>query len=154
MSDFPSAPRGRGRHWRDGGQPTRYARGQADTTSGYLPRIEDPLPPDEPYPPEDDGPRRDLGDGLYRVPVPGDPEALGPEISQTRLNRERRIPVPQQRRPPDLVVPRVYLEPDEIMDRLRMRSLRWGIIRDVVVIALGLFLLGRWVVVPVVQAFL
>lgn len=42
------------------------------------------------------------------------------------------------------VVPRVYVEPDEQMDRLRRRALRWSIVRDIVAITVGLYLLASW----------
>lgn len=46
----------------------------------------------------------------------------------------------------DLVVPRVFVEPDEQMDELRRSALRWGRVRDVVAIAVGLYLLGSWLI--------
>jgi hypothetical protein len=161
MSDFPTPPRGsgRGRHWQQGGEPTRYQRGLANTDSGFLPRIEEPYPPEDPV---------ESNPGLYRVDVPGDlrappgvvrgpgmdyREGIGPEISQDRLIRPVRASVPVEGRAPDLVVPRVYLEPDESMDRLRQRAWRWGIFRDIVVIILGLFLISRWMLYPLYQAF-
>jgi hypothetical protein len=44
----------------------------------------------------------------------------------------------------DVVVPRVFVEPDEQMDKLRARALRWGIARDVMLVALAVFLLASW----------
>jgi len=154
MTDFPTPPRGR--HWRDDrAEPTRYEPGRVRTDSGFLPRIEEPRPRD---------PVADSGGGLYRVPVPGDPdpyppeddyhrEDLGPAISQTRLrmNRPTGSPVPSRERT-DLVVPRVYLEPDEAMDRLRARASRWAIARDIVIIILGASLIFRWILTPLWQA--
>lgn len=48
----------------------------------------------------------------------------------------------------DLVVPRVYLEPDEWMDKLRARALRFAIARDVVLIIIGLSFMWRLVILP------
>jgi hypothetical protein len=53
---------------------------------------------------------------------------------------------------PDMVVPRIYVEPDEQMDALRVRSLRWGIARDVVAVLVGLYLLGSWILPGVWRA--
>jgi hypothetical protein len=43
-----------------------------------------------------------------------------------------------------VVVPRVFVEPDELMDKLRARALRWGIARDVLLVAVAVFLLASW----------
>jgi membrane protein YdbS with pleckstrin-like domain len=45
----------------------------------------------------------------------------------------------------DMIVPRVFVEPDEDMDRLRRRVWRWAIGRDVVLVAVGLLVIGHWV---------
>jgi hypothetical protein len=60
--------------------------------------------------------------------------------------------LPRDVRHVDMVVPRVYLEPDEQIDRLRARSLRWSIARDMIAVVLGLYLLGAWVVLPMWRA--
>lgn len=143
MSDFPSPPRGSGRHHRNT-SPPRYERGRPDVSSpGYLPPLQEP----------DD--LVDSNPGLYRVTLPGEPgfedqehaRNLGPAIDQVRLNQSRRRAVMDDSRT-DLVVPRVYLEPDEIMDKLRARALRVAVVRDVLVIVLGLALVWRWVILP------
>lgn len=151
MSDFTSPPRGRGRHWSDGREPTRYERGVASTDSGFLPRIDDP------YPAEDDDVVTS-NPGLYRVDYPGGRPAqrpsptrpIGPDISQDDLQviRGVRASVPVKERPADLVVPRVYLEPDEAMDKLRQRAARWAIARDVTAVIVGGYLIFRWMLYP------
>ncbi len=52
----------------------------------------------------------------------------------------------------DLVIPRVFLELDETMDRLRARALRFAIARDAVWIVLGLVLVVQWAVMPLLTA--
>jgi hypothetical protein len=144
MSDFTPPPRGKGKHWRGRereAEPVAYRQGRASGDPNFLPPLEEP------------DPEADLPDGLYRVPTtPSDRTGYGPAISQTRMNRPPRMAVAQDERPADLVVPRVYVEPDEYMDRLRARALRWAIFRDLVVIVVGLFLISRWMVVPMVHA--
>lgn len=151
MSDLP----GRGRHWRGENPRDRFETfvpGRVDTaSSGHLPRVDQPYTPDE-----DPGydPVMDSGGGLYRVPLPGDPEYTPPPAPRehTRpMNLAGRSSVPPKREP-DLVVPRVYLEPDEAMDKLRARAFRWAIIRDVVIILVGGVLLWQWAVVPLFKA--
>ena len=66
--------------------------------------------------------------------------------------RERRRRLLSEVRHMDLVVPRVYLEPDERIDRLRARALWWSITRDMVAVCLGLYLLGSWVITPLWRA--
>jgi hypothetical protein len=51
----------------------------------------------------------------------------------------------------DLVVPRVYVEPDEALDKLRARALRWGIARDVLLVAALLYAVG-WMTRPLWSA--
>lgn len=53
----------------------------------------------------------------------------------------------------DLVVPRVYIEPDEDMDRLRVRALRWGIARDALAVLVLVYAIG-WLLRPLWQLFL
>lgn len=43
---------------------------------------------------------------------------------------------------PDMVIPRVYVEPDEQMDDLRRSSLKWAVIRDRLAVLLILLLVG------------
>jgi hypothetical protein len=136
MSDFPTPPRGRGKHWRDyeGGEVTRYEPGRVDT-SGYLPRIQEPT--------------RDVVDSnpnLYRVDVPG--PLRDPDPGRARVNSGDRRSVLHAEGRTDLVVPRVYLEPDEWMDKLRARALRFAIARDVVLIIIGLSFMWRLVILP------
>ncbi len=52
----------------------------------------------------------------------------------------------------DVVVPRVYLEPDERLDRLRVCAWRWAIARDVLAVIIGLYLVGVYVVRPLISA--
>ncbi len=51
--------------------------------------------------------------------------------------RRHAAPRHEERREPsyqDMIVPRIYVEPDEAMDELRARSLRMALIRDVFLI--------------------
>lgn len=122
---FPTPPRGSGRHhWDDRGEPAPYR-----DPGRYHPSEEDmPTDPTMALPP-DDPVQRPSG---QRWPA-GRGRAAGP-------------------RPADVIVPRVHLEPDERIDRLRARSLRISIVRDVIWCLVGLYLLGQWVGVPVWQA--
>lgn len=168
MSDFPTPPRGR--HWANGGdwEPTRYAPGVASPAHA-LPRIA------EPYPAEED--ITETHPGLYRVDSPGRPVPptrpdIPPDVIEDRgggrdyrtgygddgqpirgMNHRPRRAVPPGDSVTDLVVPRVYLEPDEVSDKLRARSWRWGIARDVVLVIVGGFLIFRWMLYPLWQLF-
>lgn len=51
----------------------------------------------------------------------------------------------------DLVVPRVYVEPDEYMDHLRERAFRWAIGRDIIACIVGLLVIG-WFVMRILAA--
>lgn len=51
----------------------------------------------------------------------------------------------------DLIVPRVFVEPDEYMDRLRERAFRWAIGRDVIACVVGLLVIG-WLVMRILSA--
>lgn len=62
------------------------------------------------------------------------------------LNRAPRN-VPPEPRYQDLVVPRVFVEPDEQMDQLRQQSLRWAIWRDRLAVIVLLFTIG-WITRP------
>jgi len=140
---FPTPPRGTGRHWRDDDQA-----GPADPRRGRYPRFEPadpPAPEPERYYPDE------YGD------VPTDPTMPAPLNQAPRRHvgeGTRRITVERagQSRMPDMVVPRIYVEPDEQMDALRVRSLRWGIARDVVAVLVGLYLLGSWILPGVWRA--
>ncbi len=132
MSDFPSPPRGSGRHSR---QPSQFERGRTGN-AGQVPPLFGRGHVDDVTVTNPD---------LYRVPVPGDPDfGEPPEISR----EIPRVVDPPRRESADLVVPRVFLEPDEMMDRLRARALRFAIVRDAVWIVLGLALVVQWAVVP------
>jgi hypothetical protein len=53
---------------------------------------------------------------------------------------------------PDLVVPRVFIEPDPDLDALHRSAMRWGRWRDVLVIAVCVYLLASWLGPPVWRA--
>lgn len=119
---FPTPPRGSGRHWRDDTPPA-----SPTVRRRYL-RDDDEGAGDYPTDPTMTAP-------LNRVPPPDVYRQSGPAS-----------------RYQDLVVPRVFVEPDEVMDRLRQRAFRWGIARDVVAVAIGLYLLGSWLLPPLWRA--
>lgn len=122
---FPTPPRGSGRHhWSDRGEPSPYRASSRDT-GRYHPDDEDfPTDPSMPFP-LDEVPRQPARPGPVRPP-----------------------PVPAAQ----VVVPRVYVEPDEMMDRLRARALRFAITRDVIGCLVGLYLLGQWLGLPLWRA--
>lgn len=104
----------------------RHWRGDEDPTRIRAPFVE-PHPSDtEMQPPMNLGERRDVGE------------------ERRRIYRSARDAARYQ----DLVVPRVFVEPDEQMDNLRRSAIRWGRWRDAVVIAVGLYLLGSWCLPP------
>jgi hypothetical protein len=84
---------------------------------------------------------------LHTRDMPTDPSMPAP------LNRAPQRPVRPGReaRYQDLVVPRVFVEPDEYMDGLRRRSLWWAIVRDIIVCAVGLWLIGSWALPPIMR---
>jgi hypothetical protein len=151
---YSTPPRGSGRHWRRdedddrryGNQPTRWSY-QADPpgVSEYHPdetaaeqgyRHEQDMPTDPTMPaPLNQAPRRDVGQDMRRIRI----------VQAHRAHEAARYQ--------DMIVPRIYLEPDEQMDDLRRKAVRWGIARDVVVLALGVFLLIQWVILPLVHFF-
>jgi hypothetical protein len=68
------------------------------------------------------------------------------------VDKRRRISDDRPARYEDMLIPRIWIEPDEKMDQLRARALRVAIVRDVVLIVLGLYLLGSWVILPMWRA--
>lgn len=86
-------------------------------------------------------------DETQRIPtvddMPTDPSLRIP------LNRAPRIrDKTTERSYQDLIVPRVFVEPDEHMDALRQRAMRWAICRDVLAVTIMLLVLG-WMMRPV-----
>lgn len=141
---FETPPRGsgRGRHWRSDQVPPAP---RGEYAARYGPVGE---PPE--YPP--DYPGRYDDDSDY----PTDPTMPAPlnQVPRPEAGQERRRIVVERANAPryqDVVVPRVYVEPDEHMDALRQRALRWGIARDVMVIGTLLYLVGSWVLPAVVR---
>lgn len=137
---FETPPRGSGKHWRtEAPTPSTPARerfrpgrsaGYPEHGETYHPADDDDTPTDPTMRiPLNRAPRRDVGEGERRITVS---RANGPRYQ-------------------DMVIPRVYVEPDEAMDRLRQRAMRWGIIRDAVIVAVGVYLLLSWVLPAVVR---
>jgi hypothetical protein len=83
--------------------------------------------------------------------IPTDPTMAAPLNEAPRYGHPRPAAYRSNPRYQDLVIPRVVVEPDEQMDALRARSLRWGIARDVVVVAVGLYLIGAWALPPIMR---
>jgi len=98
----------------------------------------------------DDTPRQGVR-RPYVEPHPSETEMMPP------MNHEVRAPVPPRERTyregstryQDLVVPRIYLEPDPDMDDLRRSTYRWVRAASITAVAVGVYLLGSWIV-PVV----
>lgn len=114
--------------------------GRVPTPGRYSPPSPNPAdrwPSGEYYPSEDDLPTEDE--------MPTDPTLPAP------LNF---APAGQvSPRYQDLVIPRVYVEPDELLDRLRRRALRWAIARDVLAVIVLMYLIG-WMARMASQVFL
>ncbi len=99
-----------------------------------------------PSPPRGHGPRHALRDDRAGggSDFPTDPTMPAP-LNRVPRRDVRRGDRPAMRQPTvDVVVPRVFVEPDELMDKLRARALRWGIARDVLLVAVAVFLLASW----------
>lgn len=139
---YETPPRGSGRHSTD-------SRAGADRAASL--RRAAPLRPTDDRsrwrgPPPDDQDRYEAEADNYGMPT--DPSMRAP------LNLAPRHPAGGvSPRYQDLVVPRVYVEPDEAMDRLRCRSLRWAITRDVLAVLVLLYAIG-WMTRPLWAPFL
>lgn len=147
---YPPSPRGR--HWREDPAPDadlydppperrrRYSTDYPPEDFPTDPTMVAPLneaPPLREYHPPDAPPDSTWRRGTRDMP--------GEQLRSIRVTR-RVDPTPV-----DVVVPRIYLEPDEGMDRLRRRSLVWAIIRDVLASVTLMYLIGEWLLVPLIR---
>lgn len=80
--------------------------------------------------------------------MPTDPGMRIPLNTAPRPGPQHQAPARVEPSYQDVVIPRVFVEPDEQMDGLRQQSLRWAIWRDRLAVVVLLMLIG-WFTRPV-----